>query len=143
MRLSNSDIPPENENFEMPLRLISLSNGALVLGKIAAIEQNIVQMVFPVSLRVVYDGEGDIVTTSAIPYQMPFAVLSPFSVVNFNLSQIVSFAEPAPELIEQYKSIMQKVTEKFVLTTMKDMKQISDETNKTDDIWEYYLKTIH
>jgi hypothetical protein len=132
----------------MPLRLISLSNGTLVLGKIAAIDQNIVQMVLPVSLRVIYDGEGDIITTSAIPYQMPFVTVSPFSVVNFNFNQIVSFAEPAPELVEQYKSITQKVTEKFLLAAMKEMKQISDETKKThDDIdfvtWEHYLKTIH
>ena len=157
MKQSNSNTSSENEISELPLRLISMSNGSLVIGRVTAMNQHVVQLNFPISLRSIYDSDGDIVGTSTAPYQMPFARLSPFVTVNFNINQVVSFAEPAPELIEQYEKILAKVTERFLAMASGAIKDMSEpppvkkeekaEKTEEDDIdvgmWKPYSTMIH
>jgi hypothetical protein len=61
----------------------------------------------------IFDGDGDIVGTSVIPYLAPFSVLSPFSSANFNINQVVSFSEPSLEMADQYEESLRKFTERF------------------------------
>jgi hypothetical protein len=103
-----------------------LPDGSLVLGKITAINQYIVQLEFPISIRAIFDDKGDLIGISSVPYQMPFAKISPFATVNFNINQIVSFAEPSPELVEQYETILKKLTERYLALTSGMIKDISD-----------------
>jgi hypothetical protein len=113
--------------------------------------QHIVQLNFPITLRAFFDSDGDIIGTSAIPYQMPFAKLSPFVTVNFNIDQVVSFAEPSSDLVEQYEKIFDKVTTmhlKMTLNADKD-KTVSQDDMSSDiedieiDVLEPYSTMIH
>lgn len=134
----------ENLKSESLLRLISLSNGELILGRIALINHNVIRLVFPVSLAVIYYGDEDAAETSFIPYLAPFARFDPFAVVNFNIKQVVSFAEPSQDLSEKYEKFLQKVIGYFLEAAAGAEKMTGEAEDKIDpNVFKHYSSMIH
>lgn len=99
------------------LKLLGLSNGTLILGRIIEVEDDCVRVGFPISLGAQFNKEGTVSGMIFMPYLAPFSRICPFSVSLFNIAQIVSVTDPTKELAQRYERTAREILESVLSET--------------------------
>lgn len=140
LKSESSDL---SNNIDKTVKIITLSNGQIIIGKIIYILKEYTFVSLPLLIKYSYDKDNN-ANAYFQHYLFPFSSLDPLTPVIVNNSQVVTIIQPDHETITKYKEIYDKINMKNIENETDAMSSSDlDETKDHRNFFYYSSELVH